>query len=172
MNNDKISQYLINREAWDCIWDELIIKGKGLKTVYDRPGTEESYNFSAEMLEEMIREIDRLISKYGSSEWSSKETANRLVELISEHRLLIQAELIEVNAGLRKLSENDFLGPKEREERRQLSLKEKAKQSGGMAVIDEKKKDYSEYFHSVEKSLAKKRREKMRMSAIARGKTE
>jgi len=171
MNNDKISKYLIDREAWDCIWDELIVKGKGLKTVYDRPGTEESYNFSAEMLEEMIHEIDRLISKYNSSEWSSKETANRLVELISEHRLLIQAELIEVNAGVRKLSENDFLGPKEREERRRLSLKMKAKQSGSMNTGDGTKEDYSEYFHAVEKSLAKKRREKMKMSAIARGKT-
>lgn len=42
------------------VWSELIENGKGLKTVYDRPGFVESdYNFSAEMLEEMIHELDR-----------------------------------------------------------------------------------------------------------------
>lgn len=63
MNNPKTAQYVIEEETWDCIWDELIVKGKGLKTVKDRPNSEQEYSFSAEMLEEMISELDRLITK-------------------------------------------------------------------------------------------------------------
>jgi hypothetical protein len=33
-----MGQYVIVSEAWDCIWAELIVNKKGLKTVYDRPG--------------------------------------------------------------------------------------------------------------------------------------
>lgn len=38
LNDARMGQYVIASEAWPCIWDELIQKGKGLKTVYDRPG--------------------------------------------------------------------------------------------------------------------------------------
>lgn len=120
MNNQKMSQHVIGNDAWTCIWDELIVKGKGLKTVADRPGAgEESYGFSAEMLESMIIELTRLIDKYGSSEWNSLATSNRIVELLSEHRVLIQAELDGLDTTVRALSTEDFLGPKEREKRRQ-----------------------------------------------------
>lgn len=64
--------------AWDCIWRELIQNGKGLKTVVDRVDstlTEADYNFSAEMLQEMLTELDRLIAKYSSSDWNTLETA-------------------------------------------------------------------------------------------------
>ncbi|KAL3804621.1 hypothetical protein ACHAWO_006889 [Cyclotella atomus] len=121
MNSPKMSPYVIGSEAWDCIWSELIIKGKGAKTVRDRPNTpytEADYNFSAEMLEEMLVELDRLIAKYGSSDWNTPETANRLVELLTWHRGLIQTELDELTGGRRKHTANDFLGPKEREKRR------------------------------------------------------
>ncbi|KAL7544139.1 hypothetical protein ACHAWF_007522 [Thalassiosira exigua] len=124
-NDERTGRFVISSMAWDCIWSELIEKGKGLKTVYDRPGfVEEDYNFSAEMLGEMIHELDRLITKYGGPDWSGKETADRVVELLVEHRGLIQVELNEVNAGLRKLSDKDFLGPKERERRRLTKAKE------------------------------------------------
>ena len=33
-----MGQYVIALEAWDCIWAELIVNKKGLKTVYDCPG--------------------------------------------------------------------------------------------------------------------------------------
>jgi hypothetical protein len=81
--NPKMAPYVIDPEAWDCIWRELIVKGKGLKTgesrssiimlwcsrfyalnlidvswryhpVSDRPNSEVEYNFSAEMLDKMI----------------------------------------------------------------------------------------------------------------------
>ena len=37
MNKPKMSRYVIEEEAWDCVWEELIMNGKGLKTVNNRP---------------------------------------------------------------------------------------------------------------------------------------
>ena len=175
MNNDKMSQYVIAEETWDCIWTELIVKGKGLKTVKDRPNAEAEYNFSEEMLEEMIHELDRVITKYSSDEWNTKTTSNRLVELLSEHRVLVQEELDEVQSGRRRLTARDMLGPKERQ-RRQLMAQEEAKKSDNEPneknMSDEiwkKEKDYSEYFQAVERDLLEKRRETMRIEAISKG---
>lgn len=154
-------------QAWDCIWDELIVKGRGLKTVYDRPGfVEEDYNFSAEMLEEMIKELNRLITKYDSPEWNTKATANKIVMLLTEHRALIQTELNEVNTGMRKLKRRDFLGPKERERRRILRAQEKAKNGETDEVKDnEPKQDYSKVFQKMEKDLHEQKIRDMRQLA-------
>ena len=57
------------------------------------------------MLEEMISQLDRLITKYSSPEWNSKATANRLVQLLVEHRALVQVELNQVNSGMRQLTD-------------------------------------------------------------------
>ena len=128
MNNPEISQFLKNREAWNCIWDQVIVQRKGGRTVLDRPSfAEDGYTFQPHMLQEMISELDRLITKYGSDEWNGKTTANRLVGLLTEHRGLIQTELDEVNSGIRKLQRGD-LGPKvRRKERRQEHAQERAK---------------------------------------------
>jgi hypothetical protein len=31
-NNAKMAPYMIDPEAWECVWSELIVKGMGLKT--------------------------------------------------------------------------------------------------------------------------------------------
>ena len=82
-------------------------------------------NFSAEMLEAMINELSRLITKYSASPWNTKITANKVVTLLTEHRTLIQEELDDVLVGRRVLTEKDFLGPKERERRRNLTYANK-----------------------------------------------
>ena len=75
-NRVGISEYLIAEEAWDCIWTELIPLGKGNRMVEDRTGyVEDDYNFSAEMLQSMNAEYNRLITKYSASSWSVKPTA-------------------------------------------------------------------------------------------------
>lgn len=52
-----IGEYLIDQSVWACIWEELIVNKKGLKTFIDREGvSERDYNFSAQMLDEMIHE--------------------------------------------------------------------------------------------------------------------
>ena len=139
-------QYVIAPETWDCVWEELIVNGKGLKTVFDRPGyVENDYSFSAEMLDVMVQELDWLITKYSSPEWNTKATANRVVELLSGHRVLIQAELDEVNSGVRKLTDKDFLGPKERERRRLLSTH-----------AAQERNDYTEYFNANWREYSKR----------------
>ena len=148
-----MGQYVIAPEAWDCIWTKLIVNKKGLKTVYDRPGysSEETYNFSEEMLQAMITELNRLINKYGSPAWNTKATANRIVELLVEHQALVQVELNEVISGVRKLTDEDILGPKERDARQKLNVKYVDPGSA------DKKRDYSRYFLALEQKLKDKR---------------
>jgi len=109
-----ISDYLINEEAWDCIWSELMVKKKGDKTFLDRKGIDESnYNFSEEMINAMIKELNRLIDKYGGGsqgEWS-QESAKVLVSLLMSHRDLLYDEIEDVKEGRILLDNNDILGP-------------------------------------------------------------
>jgi hypothetical protein len=114
-NNTGIEDYMIEEDAWGCIWEELIVRKKGLKTFIDREGVGEyDYNFSEEMLDEMLKELHRLIVKYSGSLYSTQSTAVELVELLQEHYDLIATELAEVKSGERKLTKRDFLGPKTR----------------------------------------------------------
>ena len=130
-----VKDYLIPEDAYECIWTELIINKKGLKTFIDREGlTERSYYFSEEMIESMVNQLNRLITKYSGPDWNFKTTANYLVELLQEHKALIEAELAELQAGRRQLREDDFLGPKTREA--MFGKKSKAK----VTVVDESKK--------------------------------
>ena len=159
MNRPGISEYLIDDEAWNCIWQELIPNGKGNRMVADRPGRVESdYNFSAEMLQEMVTELNRLITKYSSSYWSSKDTANRLTELLMEHRAIIQLELNDVLSGARLLTERDFLGPKERQLRRQLQAREEGRDEDEAIISVEEKKKHFEYFMTLEEKVKTSRR--------------
>lgn len=120
LTDSRTGQYVIASEAWNCIWEEMIQNHKGLKVTADRPNYDlYDYNFSSEMLDAMIAELDRLISKYGSPQYVVKPTANRIVELLIEHRAALQVELSEVNTGVRMLSERDFLGPETREKMEQ-----------------------------------------------------
>ena len=115
VNQTGIKDWIIEEDAWECIWTELIVNKKGLKTFIDREGVEErDYNFSEEMLTEMIHELNRLIIKYSSTKWSSMKIAQFLVELLNEHLTLIKDELTEVLSGERKLQNDDFLGPETR----------------------------------------------------------
>ena len=176
MNNEKMAKWVIEEETWECIWEELIVRQKGLRTIFDRPGFGEvDYNFSAEMLEGMLFELERLIAKYSSDEWNTKETANRVVELLTWHRGLIQTELDEVNSGTRVLTDNDYLGPKEREKRRiakiEAEIFEKTRENE-VASSDarhlEQKKDYSEFFKAADKELMKRRLEKIKKETFER----
>ena len=92
------------------------------------------------------RNLNRTITKYGSDEWNHLATSNRIVELLSEHILLLQTELDDVNTGSRKLTNKDILGPKERERRRLEAV------SQGKTVESEvQRKANLEYFDTMEK---------------------
>lgn len=108
-----------------------------------------------------LKQLDRLITKYDGSEWNTKETANRIVELLVEHRSLIQIELNEVNTGMRKLTDRDFLGPKERQKRRKL----KSEEDNKVKAETNNRRDHSEYFKSLEVKILEKKRYDMRTLA-------
>lgn len=77
-------EWMIDEEAWQCIWTELIINKRGLKTFVDRDGLrEESYDFSFEMFNEMWYELERLITKYGDG---TDQVSIDLVALLREHQ--------------------------------------------------------------------------------------
>jgi len=171
-----ISDYLIEEEAWECIWTELIVNKKGIKTALDRGGAVEksAYNFSSEMLSYMLEELDRLITKYSADEWSGKHTAVTLVDLLQEHRALIQIEYDEIGAGTRLLKEGDFLGPKERKKRKIQKMEEQIAASAVEGSKDEissearslvnsdEKKDYSEFFKMVNKKIHEHRKNRIK----------
>jgi len=162
MKDTRISQYLISQEAWGCIWTELIQNGKGIRTVTSREGWDESdYNFSGPMLQKMINELDRLIEKYSSPSWNTQANANRLVELLVEHRGLIQIEFNDVTSGLRRLDERDFLGPEERS--RMYNMEGRRLKEGNEA------KDM-EYFMALEQKMADMKRSEWQALYSANGK--
>ncbi|KAL9178722.1 hypothetical protein ACHAXT_003853 [Thalassiosira profunda] len=176
-----IGEYLIAPEAWDCIWEELIPNGKGMRMVSDRAGyVEEDYNFSAEMLQEMISEYDRLITKYSDSYWSAKPTAVRLVQLLMDSRGLIQMELNDVQSGARTLTERDFLGPVERDRRRRLRAVEEGRNPDKETTNVKEKRKHFEYFMALEEKVkttqraekARKRQEERRAAAREKRKLE
>lgn len=129
-SNSKTGDEVINQQAWNCIWTELIQNKKGPRTIRERPGgyVNTEFNFSVEMLNEMLVELNRLITKYSGGDWGSKPTAIRLVSLLMEHTFFLQAELSEVQSGQRKLTDRDFLGTKTRVNRK--LKKEKRTQEG------------------------------------------
>lgn len=157
----RISQYMISQEAWGCIWTELIQNGKGIRTVTSREGWVESdYNFSAPMLQKMIDELDRLIDKYSSSGWNTEANANRLVELLVEHRGLLQIEYNGLSVGLRKLEERDFLGPDLRSRLNTLEGRELNKENEAKDI---------EYFMALEQRMADMKRSEWQALYSAQG---
>ena len=127
----------------------------------DRPGSS-SASFSVEMLEEMLLELDRLLTKYSGPAWTTKSTANRIVTLLTEHRALLQIEINEASSGMRKLTEKDFLGPKERKRRRRAKLQENIH---GEYSANHKHEDYSEYFIALQRSIFEEKRRRARQIA-------
>ena len=167
--DSRMGQYVIAEEAWDCVWEEIIARGKGLKTLYDRPGfVENDYDFSKDMIEEMISQLSRLITKYSGPDWNTKETANRIVELLTEHHLLIRAEH-DNTPDDRMLKDTNFLGPKERKRRRQMKIKQQSINEGGGGQQAEYTKDYLVFLKALEQQLQEnkemKRKEMMTLAA-------
>ena len=154
-----ITDYLIDKEAWGCIWQELIMNKKGAKTFLDREGIDaQEYNFSEEMLNQMIYEVDRMILKYSTSEWQLRQIAQDLVGMLQDHKASLEQERMEVKTGIRVLTEHDFLGP---ETRRKMELSRLFQNSNGVESdeIRELKapKNYSEFFQRLEEKMNEKR---------------
>ncbi len=77
-------------QAWECIWNELIINRKGIKTFLDRVGLDyETYTYSFELKNEMWHETTRLIEKY---EVYNDTVSVDLVNILKGHRDAIGVE--------------------------------------------------------------------------------
>jgi len=77
-------EWLIEEEAWECIWRELIIEKKGIITFLDKIDFDiEAYTFSFELKNEMWNEINRLIEKY---EDRGDQVATDLVDILRGHQ--------------------------------------------------------------------------------------
>ena len=87
------------------------------------------------------------------------ETSNRIVELLSDHRVLVQAELDEVNAGRRHLTVNSFLGPKEREKRRLEAIAQ-----GQEVQSEAQRKKSFDYFDAMEREHKQQKEEKAKQA--------
>merc|ERR1712157_277934 len=84
---------VIHHDALPCIWEELMINGKGLRTMRDRTGESSLFKFKLEHLHEMISELTRLKTKYSGPEWISKQTAQHLISILNEYILDVTSEI-------------------------------------------------------------------------------
>lgn len=99
----------------------------------------------------MVDELNRLITKYSGSEWKTKKTAKDLVEVLNEHLVLVEAELEEINTGVRILREKDILGSEQRA---------RMQSSKTTADGEPEKKDHSSYFIALEQKRFELKRQR------------
>lgn len=109
MRNEKMAKWIVDKEAWPCLWNEVLDQQKQDKDILQGP------KFSLFMLKEMKGELQRLVDKYSTDPWTDDSNAKRLASLLSGHLSMLQKEIIMVASGLHKLSKTDFFGPGERQ---------------------------------------------------------
>jgi len=81
---DGFEDWMIEEEAWECVWNELVVEKKGIKTFRDRVDLDyDSYTYSFELKNEMWNEVNRLIEKY---EVKEDQVAIDLVNILKGHR--------------------------------------------------------------------------------------
>lgn len=88
---------LIEEEARDCVWEELIINGKGNTNTYrDRDGNgpdESQYVFTLEQMNKIQDEITRIRNKYSTEEWVNNPIATALVEYMDSYLAVNDEEI-------------------------------------------------------------------------------
>mmetsp|Transcript_15138 Transcript_15138/g.21597 ORF Transcript_15138/g.21597 Transcript_15138/m.21597 type:complete len:417 (-) Transcript_15138:9-1259(-) len=92
----KVGLDVISEQARPCIWEELIINRKGVRSFPDRDmggPPEEAFKFSISQMEQMIQELERVRNKYSSPEWSGNSLAVDLVVYVKKYIVENQAEL-------------------------------------------------------------------------------
>lgn len=93
-NTPGVRDYLINEDAWECIWTELIEN-------HQAPGhtrleyIEDNYDLPSFIFMAMNAELMRLIRKYRAADWAGNEVAARLVDILNIHRAEIVSDYLE-----------------------------------------------------------------------------
>lgn len=77
----KAGMTVIERDARECVWEELIINGKGNENTYhDRVGpSEDQYVFTLDQMGLIQAELERLRKKYSEGDWIDDSNAQSLV---------------------------------------------------------------------------------------------
>ena len=92
LDPSKLNLTLKSPQAWECVWRELIVERKGIKTFLDRDTLDyDSYTFSHELKNEMWHETNRLIEKYDPYE---DQVAIDLVNILKGHRDAIGVDIV------------------------------------------------------------------------------
>lgn len=89
---DGVQDYVIPEDAWQCIWEELLVNKKG--SMMDRENYDiDDYEFPRFLVEAMLEELNRLVSKYTQSPWSGQTNAQSLVMILGMHKMSLEEEL-------------------------------------------------------------------------------
>ena len=118
---------VISREARACIWNEVVVNRKGVRTLLDRGGnlSPNAYGFTADHLQQMIDELTRLRDKYSAPGWIEKQISKDLVSILEQDMTNIQVELDDMLASnsdrsrgyqCRHLKSNEKMQDKEQEQ--------------------------------------------------------
>ena len=87
---------VIAEQARACIWEELVIRGKGIRTMKNRDGngpSHDTFAFTVDQFQVMLQELRRLTEKYSSNGWIGNEVAEDLVGNLNIYIDEIQAEM-------------------------------------------------------------------------------
>merc|ERR1711966_174466 len=152
-------------------WDDLLVQPFKTKEElayenYVEPGTVITPSYDPHCVNMDITEgcqpvevisADRL-RNYTEGAAETAKNANVLVRLLKEHLASVEAELEDINTGVRVLRKQDFLGPEERARMQDLASK---------PSNEHEKKAHSRYFFALEQ----KRYEAKRKQALHTRKT-
>lgn len=82
----KVGLNVIEEEARKCVWEELLVHGKGyMNTIKDRDlqgPSEDQYGFTLEQMGKIQDELHRLRDKYSSGDWVNDSISQSLIEYI------------------------------------------------------------------------------------------
>ena len=78
---------IIEKEARECVWEELIVHGKGTdKTFKNRQGPpDREFGFRPQEVKKIQAELQRLRDKYSSGNWANDPIAQSLVGYLDEY---------------------------------------------------------------------------------------
>ena len=106
-----VQDYLIQEEAWDCLYDTLIVNNPDGAPPAESVGYHDlrwrdsanpnpaEHPLSTRMLTKMVEQLTRLIDKYSAYDpetgidWTQKQIAVDLVDILTGYRTEVQAEL-------------------------------------------------------------------------------
>lgn len=93
----KTSWPILEREARECVWHQMIVQGKGFTNTYhDREGNgpaEDLFGFTLEQMGEIQLELERVRNKYSNGTWVNNTIAQSLVGYVDEYILNNTAEM-------------------------------------------------------------------------------